>query len=58
VDRIITDQQLLVRHAQWYTQNILDEKHNQRSPDDVPADDEQSANYLAILRLTMSKDRS
>jgi hypothetical protein len=46
MNSIVADCELLRRHAQIHTADILDEEHDQRCPDDVPANDEQGANYL------------
>lgn len=46
VDGVITNLEMFLRHAEWDTEDILDEDHDQGGPDDVPADDEESADYL------------
>ena len=40
VDSVVTDFQHLVGHSQRHAADVFDETHDQRSPDNVPADDE------------------
>ena len=46
VDGKVTFSELVLGHTQGDTADVLDENHDQRSPDDVPADDEQSTDDL------------
>ena len=46
VDSIVADFTHLVGHSQRHAADVFDENHDQRGPDNVPADDEKSADDL------------
>lgn len=46
VDGEVANLEHLVRHAQRDAADVLDEDHDERGPDDVPADDEEGAHDL------------
>lgn len=53
---VVTQQHVLLTHAQRYTAYILDEEHDERGPDGVPADDEESADDLQPDLLAIAVD--
>ena len=46
VDGVVADFAHFVRHAQGHAADVLDEAHDERGPNDVPADDEEGADDL------------
>lgn len=46
VDGVVADFAHLVRHAEGDAADVFDEAHDERGPDDVPADDEEGADDL------------
>ena len=46
VNSVVADFAHFVRHAEGDPADVFDEAHDERCPDDVPADDEKSANDL------------
>ena len=46
VDGVVADFAHFVRHAEGHAADVLDEDHDERGPDDVPADDEEGADDL------------
>lgn len=58
VHGIITNQQLLVRHAQRDAQDVFDEVHDQARPHDIPANDEHGARNLIPDLDAVSRNRT
>ena len=56
VDGVVADLEHLVRHAQRDAADELDEHHDERRPDDVPADDEEGADDLEPDLLAVAGD--
>lgn len=56
MDGVVAQQHILFAHAQWDAQHIFDEKHDERGPDGVPADDEESTNNLQPNLLAIAVD--
>lgn len=56
VDGGVTDQHVLLAHAQRHAADVLDEEHDKGGPDGVPADDEQGADDLKPDLLAVAVD--
>ena len=56
VDSIVTNLQHLVGHSQRHTADEFDETHDQRGPDNVPTDDEESADNLETNLSAIAKN--
>lgn len=56
VDGVVTQQHIRLAHAQRHAAHVLDEEHDERGPDGVPADDEESADYLQPDLLAIAVD--
>jgi hypothetical protein len=56
VDSVIADQHVILAHAQRHTAYVLDEQHDERGPDGVPADDEERADDLQPDLLAVAID--
>lgn len=52
----VADQHVLLAHAQRHAADVLDEEHDERGPDGVPADDEQGADDLKPDLLAVAVD--
>ena len=58
VNGVITDLHLLLGHAQRDAAHIFDEAHDERGPDNIPADDEEGTNDLETDLSRVSLDCS
>jgi hypothetical protein len=47
MDHVVAGKELLFGHAEGYAADVFDEAHDEGGPDDVPADDEESADDSA-----------
>jgi hypothetical protein len=58
MDSIVANLACGIAHAERNAQHILDEEHDERRPDDVPADDEEGADDLQPDLLAVAFDGS
>ena len=56
VDGVVADFAHFVRHAQGHAADVLDEAHDERGPDNVPADDEEGADDLQPDLSAVARD--
>ena len=56
VNSPVTNFHLLDRHPKGNAADVLDEYHDQRGPDDVPADDEEGTDDLEPDLLAVASD--
>ena len=56
VNSVVTNLKLLFGHTQRNTADVFDEDHDERSPYDVPADDEKGTHDLEANLATISCD--
>jgi hypothetical protein len=52
MNRIITDEQVLIGHAEGHTEDVFDKVKDERGPDDVPSNNEQSTNDLPVIYMS------
>lgn len=54
VDRVVACEELGFCHAEWDAEDVFDEKHDQRGPDNIPTNDEQCAVQLDVDLLSIA----